>query len=235
MDRLDPASLSPGDVVVLLRGDLDVTPRWLGELLAPFSDPAVTVVTGNVLPATVERLHEQLWDHHGVRDRGPHRASFDKNWLRASRGPARLWDVGTLANAALRGSALSHLARLADARDPTAVVLSEDVFYRVLRGGGSIVYQPSAVALRRGRTVNRSVMRAEVAAAAAAHVASLLNVVVEHSDLRGLLRLVVVLPRQRVRRTWHWLRGRDDVPGDLLLADVTGLVRGLAWWRWRGR
>jgi hypothetical protein len=78
-------------------------------------------------------------------------------------------------------------------------------------------------------------VRREVSTAAGSHVASLLNVVIEHRDLRGLLRLGVVLPRQRARRVWHWLRGRDDVPGDLLLADLTGLARGLAWWRWRGR
>jgi GT2 family glycosyltransferase len=233
--RLDPAILSPADVVVLLRGGLDVTPNWLGELLAPFSDPAVSVVTGNVLPANAERPDEQLWDHHGLRDRGPHRASFDRDWLRASRGPARLWDIGTLANAALRGSALAHLAGLTDGSDPTGAVFSEDFFYRVLRGGGRIVYQPSAVALRPPRTSDRGVLCAEVATAAAAHVASLLNVVVVHRDLRGLLRLGIVLPPQRVRRLWHWLRGGDDVPGDLLLADLTGLVRGLAWWRWRGR
>jgi hypothetical protein len=155
--------------------------------------------------------------------------------LRASRGPAPLWDIGTLANAALRGSALAHLAGLTDGGDPTGAVVSEDFFYRVLRGGGRIHYRPSAVALRPGRASDRGVLRAEVATAAAGHVASLLHVVVEHGDLRGLLRLGIVLPRQRVRRLWHRLRGRDDVPADLLLADLTGLVRGLAWWRWRGR
>jgi hypothetical protein len=130
---------------------------------------------------------------------------------------------------------LSHLADVADPASVSGAVLSEDLFHRVLSDGGRIVYQASAVALSTASDLDPVAVRREVSTAAGSHVASLLNVVIEHRDLRGLLRLGVVLPRQRARRVWHWLRGRDDVPGDLLLADLTGLARGLAWWRWRGR
>lgn len=232
--QAEPGGSPSSEVVVLLHRDLEVTDHWLAELLAPFGDPAVAVVTGNVLPVDPAVSDGGLWDHHGVRDRGPHRVAFGHDWLRASRGPARLWDAGNLANAAVRRSAIPHLRR-DDGGDPAAVVVSEDFLYRVLRAGGRIVYQPSAVALRPRQTdVSRKAGRAAAKEAAAVHVASLLNVVVRHRDPRGLLRLGLVLPRQRARRIWHWLRGRDDVSGDLLLADLTGLLTGLAWRKRRG-
>ncbi|NAZ83964.1 glycosyltransferase, partial [Kineococcus sp. R8] len=228
--------LLTGDVVVLLDDDVVVTPGWLEELLAPFTDPAVGVVTGNVLPANLDRLDPQVFEDYGGLGRGPHRRGYDRAWLDAPRGPARTWEIGATANAAVRRDVLAGLGPFDEALGagrPAGVGEDTEYFYRVLRAGWRIAYQPTAVVLHHHRD-DRAALRRQLRAYAAGHVAYHLQVAARHGDLRGLGRVALRLPPQFARRCAGAVWGGDDYPLDVLGTEVAGTLAGpAAWWRSR--
>jgi len=225
-----------GDVVVLVDDDVVTTPGWLGELLAPFADPAVGLVTGNVLPANLDLLDPQVFEDYGGLGRGPHRRTYDRAWLEASRGPAPTWEIGATANAAVRRDVLAGLGPFDEALGagrPAGVGEDTEYFYRVLRAGWTIAYQPTAVVLHHHR-VDRPALLRQVRSYSAGHVAYHLQVAARHGDLRGLRRIAVRLPQQHARRFAGAVLGNDDYPLDVLATEVAGGLAGpAAWWHSR--
>ena len=220
-----------GDVVVLVGDDVTPAEDWLDALLLPLADPSVHAVTGNILPARPDDLDAQLLDDRGALGGGPHSLRYGPEWLTRSRGPARTWCIGSTDNAAVRRDVLAALGGF----DETMGAAGDaDLFYRILRAGGQLHYEATAVALRRP-TGGRS-LRDAVSDSSAEHVRYHLEVLTRYRDPRGLARLAVGLPRQYLRRASWLLRIRDDYPGDLLAAEVGGYVAGFSrWLRRRGR
>ncbi|NAZ74004.1 glycosyltransferase [Kineococcus sp. T13] len=225
-----------GDVVVLVDDDVETTAGWLEELLAPFADPAVGAVTGNVVPANLDLLDPQVFEDYGGLGRGPHRRTYDRSWLVGSRGPAPTWQIGATANAAVRRDVLAGLGPFDETLGPgrpSGVGEDTEYFYRVLRSGWTIVYQPTAV-VRHHHRADRPGLRRQVRAYSSGHVAYHLQVAARHGDVRGLGRVAVGVPRHLARRAVQVARGRDDYPADVLATEVRGLLEGpSAWWRSR--
>jgi GT2 family glycosyltransferase len=224
-----------GDIVVFVDDDVVTTPQWLQELLAPFVDPFVGLVTGNVLPANLELLNPQVFEDYGGLGRGPHRRTFDQAWLRSSRGPAHTWEIGATANAAVRRDVLAGLGPFDEALGPgrpSGIGEDTEYFYRVLNSGWTVAYQPTAVVLHHHRDTRESLLR-QMAAYSSGHVAYHLQIAARHSDLRGVGRLVSGVPRYYVHRAVAVARG-DDYPADVLATEVRNVLRGpCAWWRSR--
>lgn len=220
-----------GDVVVFVDDDVEITDGWLESLVAPFADPGVAAVTGNVLPADLTALEPQVFEDYGGLGRGAHRWVFAPAWLHASRGPAPTWHIGATANAAVRRRVLSELGPFDEALGagrPAGVGEDTEYFYRILRAGWSIVYEPTAVVLHHHRG-DRDALRRQLRAYSAGHIAYHLQILSRYGDLRGLVRIGVVLPRHYLRRAWWVLRGHD-YPGDLLAAEVRGALAGVPAW-----
>jgi len=221
-----------GDVVVFVDDDITVTEGWLDALLLPFGDPEVSAVTGNVLPADLESLDPQIFEDYGGLGRGANRMVFRPTWLDRSRGPAPTWQIGATANAAVRREVLERSGpfdEVLGAGRPSGVGEDTEYFYRVLRGGGTIVYQPTAVVLHHHRG-DRAALRRQLAAYSAGHVGYHLEIAARHHDLRGLVRVLVTLPRRQAGRWWAARRGLDDYPMDLLAAEVRGTLAGFPAW-----
>ena len=147
-------------------------------------------------------------------------------------GPAPTWKIGATANAAVRRDVLERVGpfnEVLGAGRPTGVGEDTEYFYRVLRGGGAIVYQPTAVVLHHHRA-DRPALARQLAAYSAGHVGYHLEIAVHHRDLRGLRRLLVTMPRRDAGRWWAARRGRDDYPMDLLAAEVRGTLAGWPAW-----
>ncbi|NIZ91117.1 glycosyltransferase family 2 protein [Kineococcus rubinsiae] len=225
-----------GDVVVLVDDDVVITPGWLEELLSPFGDAAVGMVTGNVLPANLDLLDPQVFEDYGGLGRGPHRHTYDRAWLDASRGPAPTWEIGATANAAVRRDVLAGLGPFDEALGPgrpSGVGEDTEYFYRVLRAGWTIAYQPTAVVLHHHRADRAELLR-QMRAYSTGHVAYHLQVAARHGDLRGLGRVAVRLPQHYARRFAGLTWGNDDYPRDVLATEVAGVLAGPgAWWRSR--
>jgi hypothetical protein len=232
--------LVTGDVVAFVDDDACPADGWLGALLEPFTDPSVSAVTGNVLPADPAALDAQLLDDLGLLGGGPHRVEYDGRWLRDSRGPAHTWRIGGTGNAAIRRDVLDRIGGFSetlDAGGTSGAAGDAEYLYRILRDGGRVVYQPTAVVLSR-HLADEEPVGTRLRASAAEHVAYQLEVLTRHGDVRGLPRIAVSLPRTYLRRAWWILRVRDDYPAELLAAEVRGWLGGVPRWirtRWTTR
>jgi len=224
-----------GDVVVLVDDDVVITPGWLEELLSPFCDPAVGAVTGNVLPANLELLDPQTFEDCGGPGRGLHRHTDDRAWLDAPLGPAPTWQIGATANAAVCRDVLAGHGPFDEALGPgrpSGVGEDTEYFYRVLRAGWTIAYQPTAVVLYHHRA-DRPSLR-QMRACSTGHVAYHRQVAARHGELRGLGRIALRLPQHHNRRFAGATLGTDDDPLDVLGTEVAGVLAGPgAWWRSR--
>ncbi len=221
-----------GEVVAMLDDDVLVQPGWLDGLLRPFAARDVAVVTGAVLPADLDDLEAQVFEDYGGLHRGPHRRSWSAEWLDADDLPPTTWVIGGTASAAFRRLALVGAGGFLEGLGAgTSAGVGEDTecFYRLLRAGGRIVYEPTARVLHRHRAT-REELAAQLRAYAAGHVAYHLEVAVRHGDRRGLRRVGVHLPLHFARQLRSIARGHEDFPAGLVRAQLRGHLAGPCAW-----
>jgi O-antigen biosynthesis protein len=220
------------DAVVFVDDDVVAPSDWLERLLDGFLDPTIAMVTGNVLPANLDSLEAQVFEDYGALGRGPWRRVFEPEWLAQHRRAVPTWMVGATANAAVRTEWLRRLGPFIEhlgAGTPAGVGEDTEYFYRVLRAGGRILYEPTAVVHHYHRADRASLVR-QLRGYSAGHVAYHLELAVRYGDLRGLGRVAISLPRHFARQATRMRRGTDDLPPDLYRAQVRGHVAGVGAW-----
>lgn len=144
---------SAGEVVAYVDDDCLVHVGWLAGLRDAFADPTVDLVTGRVLPASLELATERWFDRHFPWDRGVVRKRFGDHdplpWY-----PASMHHLGTGCNMAFRRSALEALGGFDEALDMGTMVGGGgdmDAFGRAVDAGMVAVYEPRALVLHRHR------------------------------------------------------------------------------------
>ncbi len=230
---------STGEYVIATDDDVVAPPHWIEQLVAPFARDDVMVVTGNVLPFELETKAQQLFELYGGLGRGFERMEFNSAWCRQYRRRALpTWQIGATANAAFRASIFGHskiglLDEALGAGTPTGCSEDTDLFYRVLRAGYTIVYEPSAFVWHRHRR-DLPALRRQIYSYSKGHVAYHITTLVRDYDLRALYRLLVELPRAHLWQLKRWLRGWSAYPPHLIALEVLGNCAGpLALWRAR--
>ncbi len=216
--------------------DDDTVPRpdWLRHLLQPFADPAVQCVTGDVQPLTLDTPGARMFEAYGGLGRGPDPARYDAAWFRSFRRRAvPTWDIGATANAAFRATVFADprigpLDEALGAGTPTGCSEDTYAFYRILRAGGTIVYEPAAVVDHEHRDTEAA-LRQQVYAYSKGHVAYHLTTLVRDRDLRGAHRLVVELPAHAIRQLVALARGRTSSPA-IVWTEIRGWTVGP--WAW---
>ncbi|MFN8020402.1 MAG: glycosyltransferase [Acidimicrobiales bacterium] len=216
--------------------DDDTVPRadWLEQLLRPFADPVVQAVTGDVQPLTLDTPGARMFEAYGGLGRGPEPARYDADWFRSFRRHAvPTWDIGATANAAFRAALfvdrrIGPLDEALGAGTPTGCSEDTYAFYRILRAGGTIVYEPAAVVDHEHRDTEDA-LRRQVYAYSKGHVAYHLTTLVRDRDLRGAHRLVVELPAHAVRQVLALTRGRASTP-PIVWTEIRGWTAGP--WAW---
>jgi glycosyltransferase involved in cell wall biosynthesis len=138
------------DFVVFTDDDTMVDSGWLRCLLHNFEDPLVFCVTGLTMPLELETEAQEWSEHYCPFGRGFKRAVFDGT----SFDPLASAQVGAGANMALRRDVLTHVGAFDEALDagtPTRSGGDTEMFTRILAGGYSIVYEPTALSWHRHR------------------------------------------------------------------------------------
>jgi len=219
-----------GDIIVATDDDVTMPAQWLERLAAPFRDDNVAVVTGNVLPAMLETPSQQLFESYGGLGRGVERRRVDAEWFWQFRGAVPTWDLGATANAAFRASIFRHeriglFDEALGAGMPTGCSEDTYLFYKALKAGYAIVYEPAAFVWHRHRTDMRS-LRRQIYSYAKGHAAYHLTTLTRDGDWRALARLLIYLPLTYYRRTRERLARRSDYALRLILLEILGTLAG---------
>lgn len=228
---------STGEVVIATDDDVTMPPGWLDRLVAPFARDDVMVVTGNVLPHELETPAQRLFEAYGGLGRGFNRFEADIAWFEHfNRRAVPTWNLGATANAAFRAAIFSHpqiglLNEALGAGTPTGCSEDTDLFYRVLKAGGTIMYEPQAYVWHRHRR-DMQALRSQIYNYSKGHVAYHLTTLLRDRDLRALHRIALELPKAHLRRVVQRLRGKSSYPLAMILLEVRGNLAGpLALWR----
>jgi glycosyltransferase involved in cell wall biosynthesis len=237
---------SRGDIVVATDDDVVVPGQWLERLVAPFTCESVMATTGHVLPLRLDTWAQRLFELYGGLGRGFASRLFDRAWFQSFDDRAvPTWEIGATANAAFRASIFNHpeiglMDESLGPGMPSGVGEDTYLFYKILKAGYSIAYEPAAYVWHQHRT-DLPALRRQLYAYSKGHVAYHLTTLLRDGDRRALRELAINLPRGqawRVRR-WlrgRWLHGRRDYPLTLILLEAAGNLMGpLGLWRSRRR
>ena len=235
---------SKGDIIIAVDDDVQVPPDWLEKLVKPFTRPDVAVVTGNVFPLELETRAQRIFEQYGGLGRGFESREAGGEWFESFRRRAvPTWELGATANAAFRADIFSHpeiglMDEALGVGTPTGCSEDTYVFYKTLKAGYTIVYEPTAYAWHKHRR-SMQALRRQIYGYSKGHVAYQLMTLINDHDLRALLRLGVHLPKfhvkQILRPVKSWLHGkRPDYPLALTLLEIAGNLAG-PWALWRSR
>jgi GT2 family glycosyltransferase len=205
---------------------------WATEVARAFLEvPEADAVTGMIAPAELE-TEPQAWfeQYSGVRrGRGFARAVFSPSTAHEQSPLYPLPPYGAGANMAFRREAIERIGRFDCALGTgTATLAGEDTaaFSALLLAGGTIVYQPSAIAHHRHRRDYAALERVMLGygRGLSAYYASML---MRHpSCLPELVRLTGRAVRDQFSRDGQRLGELDGFPKELLRVNRTGLLQG---------
>lgn len=226
---------SHGAIIVMTDDDVIVAPGWLDYLIAPFMRPDVMIVTGNVLPLQLETRAQRLFEHYGGLGRGFERREVSTTWFNSFRRTAvPTWTLGATANAAFRATIFHHpqiglLDESLGAGTPTGCSEDTYLFYKVLKVGYTLVYEPHAYVWHRHRR-DMHTLRKQIYSYSKGHVAYHLTTLYNDRDLRVIPYLGAYLPyvhsRALLRQALHMLRGRVEYSIDLTMLEIAGNLVG---------
>lgn len=226
-----------GQIVVTTDDDVTMPPDWLEKLLAPFARSDVAAVTGNILPRELETRAQCLFEAYGGLGRGFQRKEAGTHWFRSyHRRPVPTWQLGGTANAAFRADIFTHpdIGLMDEALGPgmpSGVGEDTYLFYKLIKAGYTLVYEPDAYVWHRHRRDMRA-LRRQIYNYSKGHIAYHLTTLWKDRDLRALTRVLVPISRSHLWRIKRRLRGRSAYPVSLVMLELFGnLVGPVALWR----
>ncbi len=233
---------STGAIVATVDDDVTVPPGWLERLVAPFACPAVMAVTGNVLPLELATPAQRIFEGYGGLGRGDRPRAFDGEWFASFRFRAvPTWSLGGTANAAFRATIFGDariglLDEALGAGTPTGCSEDTYLFYKVLKAGHTLVYEPAAHVWHKHRR-DLPALRRQIYNYSKGHVAYHLMTLIRDRDLRSLVRLAIHLPAWRAMQVAQQIVGflggrRPTYPFSLVALEIAGNVVG-GWALWR--
>jgi cellulose synthase/poly-beta-1,6-N-acetylglucosamine synthase-like glycosyltransferase len=223
---------SRGDIVVTVDDDVTMSPDWLEKLVGHFARPEVLIVTGNVLPLETITPAARLFETYGGLGRGEKLFEVNQRWFNRFRFRAvPTWELGGTANAAFRSSgfgdpSMGMMEETLGPGMPTGVGEDTYLFYRWLKAGATLVYEPSAFVWHKHRA-ELPALRHQIYNYSKGHVAYHLVTLVRDGDLRALFRLAFGLPITHLARIVRRLPRRSKHPLlRLTLIEIAGNLVG---------
>lgn len=234
--RIRAAKEALGSIVAYTDDDVVIDPLWVKALASHFENEAVMCVTGLVVPAARETAAQNLFEDYGGFGRGFERRYYTmglrKQW--------RYWPLGagvfgTGCNMAYRKSLFANIGDFDPALDvgtPTHGAGDHDMFYRTLRAGYVLVYEPSALIWHYHRS-SYDKLRSQLYDFGRGVYAFWTKTFFSDPPMRGRTLTFAVL--------WYGgyfmkrlLRRSHGFPRGLVLVEAVGALRGpLAYWQSR--
>lgn len=216
-----------GELIAFLDDDVTADTHWLVGLMQAWADhPDAAGYTGLVLPFALDTKAQILFEAHGGFRRG-----FDRIRYQGQQRPgnplypcgAGIFGAG--ANMAFRRDVLLELGGFDEALDTGAPLPGGgdlDMFYRVIRAGYPLVYEPSYLAFHEHRRTLGELRRQywSWGLGFMAFVAKTYRT--DPPQRPKLRRLLGWWLKYQVRQLWHSLRGRHVLPPQMILAELSG-------------
>ena len=145
-----------GEILAYTDDDVVVDPGWAAAIVGAFGDPWVMAVTGLTVPYELETDAQVLFERYGGFGRGYR----SKHWRMPGNETKRLADhlgggqYGAGANMAFRREVFEHVGLFDPALDVGTVTNGggdTEMFFRVLKEGHALAYEPRAMVRHRHR------------------------------------------------------------------------------------
>jgi O-antigen biosynthesis protein len=228
---------STGDIVIATDDDVTIPPDWVEKLVAPFARPDVMIVTGNVLPIELETPSQQAFESYGGLGRGYEPFEVNGHWFESFTNKAvPTWELGATANAAFRATMFNHpemglMEESLGPGMPSGVGEDTYLFYKALKAGYTLVYQPQAYVWHKHRQ-DMAALRRQLYNYSKGGPSYHLVTLMRDRDLRGLWRVIAEIPSLFLWRVQARLRGWTNYPMRLLLLELIGNLAG-PWSLWQ--
>jgi O-antigen biosynthesis protein len=229
---------SRGEIVITLDDDVVVPPNWLENLVAPFARPEVAVVTGNLLPLALETPSQQIFEiYDGSLGRGFQSFEADRAWFQNRLLAVPAWELGATAIAAFRSRAVLQDPRVGWMDEmlgpgvPSGAGEDLYFFYRILKAGHRLVYEPRAWGWHEHRRTMPE-LRKQLFNYSKGNIGYHLTVLLRDRDLRVLPTVLIFLPIYYAKRLMRWILGDRAYPLSLTWVEIRGILAG-PWGLWR--
>ncbi|MGB3293336.1 MAG: glycosyltransferase [Phormidesmis sp.] len=228
---------STGEIIIATDDDVTIPDDWLEKLVAPFVRADVMIVTGNVLPLQLETPSQQFFERYGGLGRGFDSLEANTDWFESSpRYAIPTWRLGATANAAFRSAIFSRpeIGLMDEALGPgmpSGVGEDTYLFYRTLKAGYTLLYEPSAYLWHKHRQ-SPEALRRQLYGYSKGHVSYNLTTWLKDGDWRGLYQIFVGLPVYHIHQIFKYFLRRSDYPLSLILLEIRGNLAG-PWSLWR--
>lgn len=228
-----------GEIVAYTDDDVSVDAGWIDAIARVFAEePEADAVTGLVVPDEIDVESQRLFEAYGGFGRGFDRRYYRVNTAAGERAAAShggAGKFGTGANMAFRRSALKRAGMFDPALDvgtPTNGGGDLDMFFRMLKTGGVLVYEPAAIVRHRHRRTLEQ-LRIQIANNGIGFYSYLVRIADAYPDERSaVVRLGVSwLFWWNVRRLVQSFVRPGEFPRELILAELRGSFAGLRRYR----
>lgn len=224
---------APDEILAWIDDDEVADRHWLAEIARALAEhPGADVVSGVVVPAELASQAQVWFEDFGghSKGRGFTSAVFDRSTARTQSPLYPLPPFGTGANMAFRPGVIERIGGFDPALGAgTPAMGSEDTlaFMEVLRRGGTVVYQPTAV-VRHFHRPDIDGLRRQLVGYGVGLSAAYTSLVLHHpSVIPRLLGLVPTAVRDLFGpHSERTATIGDDFPGELLRANLRGMLRG---------
>lgn len=221
-----------GEVVAFLDDDVVVDREWFQGLHRAWAEnPDAGCVTGLVLPMALETAAQILFEAGGGFRRGFRPIRYGAENYGDHLHPCGAGRFGAGANMSLRRELVLRLGGFDEALDtgrPLPGGGDLDIFYRVLRSGATLVYEPQAAVYHEHRR-DMSVLRRQYYTWGVGFMAFVVKSMATDIPMRGRFRRMIRWWfRYQVRRLKDRVRGREPIPATMVLGEIWGGVVGLS-------
>ena len=223
------------DIVAFIDDDVIVDDQWVRALARTFEEERDALcVTGLVVPDALDSPAQVLFEQYGGFGRGFSRAVYRVDVEAGERTAPHhggTGKFGTGANMAFRRETFSRIGLFDPALDvgtPANGGGDLEMFFRVLKEGGTLVYEPCAV-VRHRHCHDYDALKTKIRNNGIGFYAYLVRAAQAYPDERGaILRLGVWwMWWWNVRRLLRALVRPAAFPRDLILAELRGSIAGL--------
>lgn len=220
-----------GTVIAYLDDDVTVEPGWAAALLEAWArNPDAGAITGLVMPMALDTEAQILFEARGGFRRGFRPLRHGATAFRDRLHPSGAGRFGAGANMSFDRALILSLGAFDEALDtgrPLPGGGDIDMFYRVLRTGRPLVYEPRA-AVRHDHRRDLAVLRHQYYTWGLGFAAFLVKSMRTDPAARPALRgMALWWARYQIGRVALRLRGREPTPMAMIWAEIWGGLKGI--------